>query len=80
MNLQTLSDVLLWCAVLNYALLLWWWLMFVFARDWVRRLHGRWFRLDDASFDAIHYGAMAAYKLCIFMFNLTPWLALRIAA
>ena len=51
----------------------------MFARDFIRSLHGRWFRLSDASFDAIHYGGMAGYKLAIFAFNLAPLLALHIA-
>ena len=48
----------------------------LFARDAIRSLHGRWFRLDDQHFDAIHYGGMAAYKIGIFLFNLAPLAAL----
>ena len=45
-------------------------------REWMRGLHGRWFKLPDATFDAIHYGGMAAYKIGIMLFNLAPLLAL----
>ena len=51
-------------------------LALVNARGWMRRLHGRWFKLPDATFDAIHYGGMAAYKIGILLFNLAPLLAL----
>jgi hypothetical protein len=44
------------------------------------RLHGRWFRLSPEQFDAIHYGAMAVYKIGILLLNLVPYLALRIVA
>jgi hypothetical protein len=63
----------------NYAILLTWFLAFVFARDFMRKLHGRWFTLPDATFDAVHYGGMAAYKLAIFFFNLAPLIALCIS-
>ena len=76
MNPDVWSEFLLWSLGINYAVLLLWFLMLVVARDWMRRLHGRWFQLSDASFDAIHYGGMAVYKVGIFLFNLAPLLAL----
>jgi hypothetical protein len=44
----------------------------------MRRLHGRWFRLSDERFDAIHYAGMTIYKIGILLFNLMPYVALRI--
>jgi len=71
-----LFRFLLFSTLINYALLIVWFLAFVNARDWMRRFHGRWFKLPDATFDAIHYGGMAAYKIGIVLFNLAPLLAL----
>jgi hypothetical protein len=76
MNFDLLPRFLLWSLAINYAVLLAWFLAFVFARSWMHRMHGRWFKLSDSTFDAIHYGAMAAYKLAIFFFNLVPLVAL----
>jgi len=76
MTLETLRETLLWCAVLNYGLLLGWFLLFTVAHDWLHRWHGRWFRLSLERFDAIHYIGMALYKIAIFIFNLVPYLAL----
>ena len=45
-------------------------------RDWVKRLHSRWFQLSDSTFDAVHYGGMALYKIGIFLFNLVPLIAI----
>ncbi len=78
MLLQVASDFLLWCAVLNYAVLLAWFIAFRFAHEWMRRLHGRWFHISQERFDGIHYGCMALYKVGILLFNLTPCIALRI--
>ena len=80
MTMETLRDVLLWCTVINYGLLLWWFAVFVLAHDWMYRLHGRWFRIPVEQFDAIHYGGMAIYKIGIFLFNLMPLIALYIVA
>ncbi|MCA7022797.1 MULTISPECIES: DUF6868 family protein [Stenotrophomonas] len=79
MDSDFLCRFLLWSLAFNYAVLLVWFLAFVTARDALRRLHGRWFALPDASFDAIHYGGMAAYKIGILLFNLAPLAALWLA-
>lgn len=78
MSSEFLCRFLLWSLAINYVVLFIWFIAFVFARNWMQKLHGRWFRLPDSTFDAIHYGGMAAYKLAIFFFNLTPLIALWI--
>ena len=76
MNSDFLVRFLLWSLAINYAILLTWFIAFVAARNWLRALHGRWFRLSETAFDAIHYGGMAVYKIGIFLFNPAPLLAL----
>lgn len=41
-------------------------------------LHSQWFHLSREQFDAVHYADMALYKLGILLFNLIPYIALRI--
>ncbi len=78
MELETIRSFLAWCSVINIGLLLWWWGWFALAHDFVYRLHGRWFKMPVERFDAIHYGAMAWFKLTVIVFNVVPYLALRI--
>ncbi|MDO9566733.1 MAG: hypothetical protein Q7J15_08340 [Candidatus Desulfaltia sp.] len=78
MTIEIIRDALLWCAVINMGLLLWWFLLFMLAHDWMYRFHGKWFSLSTEKFDSIHYTGMALFKIGIFLFNLTPYLALRI--
>lgn len=79
MTIEFVRDVFLWCTVINYGILLFWALIFITAREWMYRLHGRWFRLSAEQFDAIHYIGMAIYKIGIFLFCLVPYVALLIA-
>jgi len=76
MTIQTARDVLLWCAAINYAVLLVWFLFFVFSHELLYRLHTRWFRLPAEQFDTIHYAGMAMYKIGILFLNLVPYMAL----
>lgn len=78
MNLEIARDVLFWCAAINYSVLLLWFLFFRFAHDKMFRFHSRWFRIPAEQFDAIHYTAMAIYKIGIILFNLVPYIALHI--
>ena len=78
MTIETIRDVLGWCAVINLGLLLWWFLFFMLAHDWMYRIHGKWFKLPVERFDAIHYSGMAFFKMCILLLNIAPYLAIRI--
>ena len=80
MNPHLLSAFLLWCTILNYLVLLLWFAAFSLAHEWMFKLHGRWFRLTVTQFDALHYGAMAAYIVGILLLNLVPLVALNIVA
>jgi len=79
MTVTTLRDVLIWSLVFNYVILLVWFAALTYAHDWVYRLHSRWFALSRESFDAIHYGGMAVYKIGVLLLNLAPLIAILIA-
>ena len=78
MSLEILRNWLLVCGLINMAMLMLWGMMFIFARDWIYKVHTKWFNLSDEKFDSIHYSGMALYKLVIFFFNLVPYFALLI--
>lgn len=72
LDLEALRRILIWSLVANYAILLTWFSVLAWAHDWIYRLHTRWFRLSRQTFDALHYGGMAAYKIGVLLFNLAP--------
>jgi hypothetical protein len=78
MTIEVARSFLLWCTVINYGILLVWFLAFVFAHDWFQGIHGRWFHLSRDQFDALHYAGMAIFKIGIMLFNLVPFVVLSI--
>ena len=76
MTIEATRQFFLTCTLINMAMLMSWFGLFVVGHEWMRGLHGKWFKLSDESFDAIHYAGMAFYKLSIFLFNLVPYIAL----
>jgi hypothetical protein len=79
MSIEIIRNAFLWCAVINYIVLIIWFVFYMLPHEWLYRLWRRWFRLTAEQFDAINFAAIAFYKLGIFLFNLVPYLALRIA-
>lgn len=78
MNLELIRNFLFWCTIINYAVLLVWFFVYVYAHEWMRQLHERWFRMSDEHFEMIHYSGMAVYKIGILLLNLVPYVALTI--
>lgn len=77
MTIELVRTLLAWCTVINFGILLLWFVIFALAHDWMYRLHGRWFSISLNNFDAIHYAGMAIFKIGIILFNLVPYLVLR---
>lgn len=71
-DLTAVREILIWSLVVNYAVLMVWFAAFSLAHDLVYRLHTRWFRLSPETFDALHYGGMAVYKIGVLLFNVAP--------
>ncbi len=80
MVMELVQEVLGWCLLINVALLLIWFLLIVFAHDWMFRIHTRWFKLSNENFDAIHYAGIGFFEMAIVIFNAVPYLALRIVS
>ena len=78
MTLEVIRDVLAWCTLINLGVLVFWALYLMLARDWLYRVHGKWFKLSIEQFDALHYGGLGLFKIGWILFNLVPYLALRI--
>ncbi len=78
MTLEIFRDALGWCTIINFGLLLWWFLFFTFAHDWTYRMHSRWYNLTADRFDTLHYTGITFFKIGILFFNLVPYLSLRI--
>ena len=77
-TIEVMRRAFLWCTIINYGILLVWFLFFKLGHDWMYGLHGRWFHLSVEQFDMLHYAGMSVYKIGIILLNLVPYFALRI--
>jgi len=79
MKTTEIEGVLLWCGIINYALLILWWLILRADHRWIYRF---WWTTEDAfsqkKFDEWNFVAMIFYKIAIIMFFFIPYAAMRI--
>ena len=79
-TLNLIAAILGWCMVINYGILLIWMVFLMSGRIWMYRVHNRWFNIPDQEFNAAHYRLMGQFKLYIMIFNLAPYIAIRIVS
>lgn len=80
MSETELANFLGWCTLLNLGLLVASTVALWVARKPVAKLHARLFGIDADKLPAMYFQYLANYKIAIIVFNLVPYLALRILA
>lgn len=78
MTLETLAAFLGWCTLINMGMLIFASLAMVSMRQTMMKMHGSMFGLDDTDLARAYFQYLAQYKILVFVFNLMPYLALRI--
>ncbi len=76
--MDPLQEFFLWSAIVNLGLLMLSFLAFTLGRDFIYRIHGKWYDINKGQFNAIIYSGMVFYKICILFFNIVPYVVLRI--
>ena len=76
--LEVIAKVLLLCWLFGFLLLLFWFGVYAVAGDQVLKIHGTWFDLTKHDFDLMNYYGMAFVKVCVFLFFLVPYIAIRL--
>lgn len=78
MNIQMVRNAFLWCAIINYGVLLVWFLFLVAGPLWRYQIWNGMFHLSVEQFGAINIAGLMLYKIGIILFNIVPWIALHI--
>ena len=77
MKLQKLSGILIRAFGLGILLLAIWANLFILWSVRMYASHAQWFNLSYHEFELFMYGAMIFFKLCLILFFLLPWLAIK---
>jgi hypothetical protein len=75
--LEAVAGVCIRCFVIGMVFLLIWFFMCL-SCDWVYEIHSKWFALSIDEFAVVHYCGLMFAKICIFLFFLFPYIALKL--
>ncbi len=73
-----LKNFFMWSTILNAGMVAVTVILWMSARGFIYKIHGRLFNLNTETLDIIYYSFVGLYKLLIIVFNLVPWLVLEI--
>ena len=80
MNIETIREFLAWCTLINLGLMIFTAIMLLALQGPISRLHARMLDLDETFVRQSYFRYLANYKIAFLIFNLVPYLALRIMA
>ena len=77
-SIDTVREFFGWCTVINIGILLIATIFIAFARGTISTIHSRLFKLSDTDLSHAYFQFLGQYKLAIYVFNLVPYITLRI--
>ena len=78
MDSTEIQSFLGWCTLLNAAILILSTAVLLGCRSMVTKIHGKLLGLDEDSLQKAYFQYLAQFKIAVLVFNLVPYLALRI--
>lgn len=67
-----------WCSAINIGVLLFSSIVLLALKTPISNIHGKMFGIDKVSLSTIYFVYLGNYKIAIFIFNLVPYLALKV--
>ena len=77
-NIEMIREFLGWCLVINIGLGLFTVIIIAFLREPILRIHSKLFNLDMKDLSLSYFQFLGQYKVATIIFNLVPYLVLRI--
>ncbi len=77
-TLEAIQEILGWCVVINLGLLMLTSILVSVMRVPIARLHSKMFALSEEDLSRAYFQYLAQFKIVVLVFNLAPYIALRI--
>ena len=77
-DVTLITEFLGWCTIINYTILMFSTLMIILAGDWVKKIHSSLLNIPIDKLDSMYFSYLANFKLVVLVFNLVPYLSLKI--
>ena len=79
-DISTLTEFFGWMTVINFTLLLISAAAVLFLGKWLARIHSRLFKISASGLQSTYFQYLTNFKILAIVFNLVPFLALKLMA
>ena len=79
-NIDAITEFLGWCSVINISILILSTILLTIMRGPIVRFHAKTSGVEAGELPKIYFQYLGNYKILIFVFNLVPYIALRLMA
>lgn len=79
-DLETLTTFFGWCSIINIGLLFFYAIWLMAFQGLTKKVHSAMLGVDQNMLDPIYFQYLANYKLAVLIFNIVPYVALKIMA
>jgi hypothetical protein len=77
-SLKQWRKFFLYCTIINYAVMILWYVLLVLPHGWLFALSGKALGYDVGGFDRLNLLGLMVYKMAVFLFNLVPCIVLYV--
>lgn len=77
-SLESVTEFLGWCTIINMSLLTLSTILILLLHQKISRIHAKMFKLQQCDVSRIYFQYLGAYKVASIVFNLVPYIALKI--
>jgi hypothetical protein len=78
MSIEALKEFFMWCSIVNVGIMMFSFIMLVLMKNFVYKMHSKWFPISFEHFCIIMYSFFGIYKIFIFVFNVVPYIVFEI--
>lgn len=78
LHLDLLTAFFGWCSVINLIVLMCGSAVVIWQKDRIAAIHSRWFAVPKDVLGTVYIKYLAYYKIGVFLFNVVPYIALKI--
>lgn len=79
-SIEVLTTFFGWCSVINVGVLVFTTVVLMLMKDAISSIHAKLFGVNQENLPLIYFEYLGHYKIAILVFNLVPYLALKLMA
>ena len=78
MDIQTVTDFFMWCSIINCGFLILGSIFLWVRPEFVYKIQGNFVPLSREQLEIFFYGFIGLFKILVLIFNVVPFIALKI--